>query len=57
MPESLETVQVEVDVAQLVVGQVKLRKVGQGAKHVLRNVPTYKKQCQTKFIEYLRKRS
>ena len=42
MPESLETVQVEVDVAQLVVGQVKLRKVGQGAKHVLRNVPTHK---------------
>jgi hypothetical protein len=42
MPESLEAVQVEVDVTQLVVGQVKLRKVGQGAKHVLRNVPTHK---------------
>jgi hypothetical protein len=47
MPQSLETIQVEVNVAQLVVGQVKLRKVGQGAKHVLRNVPTYNDTKQT----------
>jgi hypothetical protein len=57
MPESLEAVQVEVDVAQLVVGQVKLRKVRQGAEHVLRNVPTYKKTVSDQIIEYLGKQS
>ena len=42
MPEVLEAVKIEVDVAELIVRQVELRQVGQGAKHVFGDVPRSK---------------